>query len=118
VRLVTTAVLGFVSAGVVTFVLSGAGSELIGMTGLAAADGDCHGSYRGVCLPPRAVDVDCVGQDGNGPLYVTGPFKVVGRDDYYLDPDKDGVACESPWPQGPRPGVISHADVVLGPPGS
>ncbi len=113
-RLVTTAILGFVSAGAVTLVLSGAGPSLIELSGLAAA-GDCHPSYRGVCLPPDAVDVDCVGQDGNGPLFVTGPFTVVGRDDYYLDPDHDGVACESPWPQGPRPGVLSHSDVVLGP---
>ncbi len=103
-------------AGGVTLFVSGEGSELLGMAGLAA-DGNCHSSYRGVCLPPHAVDVDCVGQDGNGPLYVTGPFRVVGRDDYYLDPDRDGIACESPWPQGSQPGIISHSDMALGPPG-
>ncbi len=53
----------------------------------------CHPSYELVCVP-IARDVDCAGGNGNGPEYVRGPVKVVGPDDYELDRDGDGIACE------------------------
>jgi hypothetical protein len=53
----------------------------------------CHPSYEGACLDPAASDYDCEGGSGNGPLY-TGYVKVVGPDDYGLDRDGDGDACE------------------------
>lgn len=43
---------------------------------------------------PIARDVDCAGGNGNGPEYVSGPVYVVGPDEYELDRDRDGVACE------------------------
>ncbi|HEY7592279.1 MAG TPA: hypothetical protein VH969_03935 [Actinophytocola sp.] len=51
----------------------------------------CDPNYRGACVP-RADDVDCAGE-GTGPVFVTGPIRVVGEDVYNLDPDKDGIAC-------------------------
>lgn len=39
-------------------------------------------------------DVDCAGKGGNGPIFVQGPFRVVGEDVYDLDADGDGIACE------------------------
>ena len=53
----------------------------------------CHPSYVGVCVP-YASDVDCASGNGNGPVYVRGPFRVVGPDVYGLDRDHDGIACE------------------------
>jgi hypothetical protein len=65
-------------------------------TPTAAAATGCHPSYVGACLPPDAVDVDCAGGGGNGPVYVYAKrFKVVGPDVYRLDADGDGIACES-----------------------
>ena len=52
----------------------------------------CDPNYRGACVPV-ARDVDCAGM-GNGPVFVTGPVRVVGEDVYHLDPNKDGVGCE------------------------
>ncbi len=116
-RVVATAFVGFLFAGGGTFIGFGGGPTLVQFAGLGAASADgCHRSYRGACLPPHALDVDCVGQEGNGPLFVTGPFRVVGNDDYHLDPDHDGIACESPFPQG-TPGVVSYTDITLGPAG-
>ena len=43
---------------------------------------------------PIASDVDCAGGPGNGPEYVQGPVKVVGKDIYELDRDKNGIGCE------------------------
>lgn len=54
----------------------------------------CHSSYEGVCVPADVSDVDCEGGNGNGPYYVRGPVYVVGPDDYALDRDGDGIACE------------------------
>jgi hypothetical protein len=54
----------------------------------------CDPNYRGRCLRPHAIDYDCAGGSGNGPLYVSGPFRVVGTDHYRLDADHDGIACE------------------------
>jgi endonuclease YncB( thermonuclease family) len=55
--------------------------------------GNCHSSYSGACLDPNASDYDCAGGSGDGPLY-TGRVEVVGPDDFGLDRDGDGVACE------------------------
>ena len=55
---------------------------------------NCHPSYEGVCLDPNASDYDCAGGSGDGPLFATGPFKVVGPDVFGLDRDRDGIGCE------------------------
>jgi hypothetical protein len=60
-----------------------------------AAQEDCHPSYKGACLDPDASDYDCAGGSGDGPKYAEGPITVVGSDDYDLDRDGDGTACES-----------------------
>jgi hypothetical protein len=53
----------------------------------------CDPNYAGACVP-IASDVDCAGGTGDGPAYVEGPVRVVGRDIYGLDHDKDGIGCE------------------------
>ncbi|MDA0178770.1 serine/threonine protein kinase [Solirubrobacter phytolaccae] len=53
----------------------------------------CHTSYTGACLKADAGDYDCKGGDGDGPNYIAGAVRVVGRDDFGLDGDGDGVAC-------------------------
>ena len=58
----------------------------------AAASSQCDPNYSG-CVP-IASDVDCAGGNGNGPAYVTGPVRVIGRDIYKLDGDGDGIGCE------------------------
>lgn len=58
-----------------------------------AAFAACDPNYAMACVPV-ASDVDCAGGSGNGPAYVQGPVKVVGRDIYKLDRDKDGYGCE------------------------
>jgi endonuclease YncB( thermonuclease family) len=58
-----------------------------------AASSRCHPSYKGACLDPNASDYDCAGGSGNGPKY-TGQVRVVGPDDFGLDSDGDGYACE------------------------
>jgi len=58
---------------------------------LAAAE--CDPNYD-PCVP-IASDVDCAGGSGNGPEYVQGPVRVIGRDIYRLDRDNDGIGCES-----------------------
>jgi hypothetical protein len=59
----------------------------------SGATANCHPSYKGACLDPNASDYDCAGGSGNGPKY-TGPVQVVGPDDFDLDRDGDGYACE------------------------
>ncbi len=59
----------------------------------AAPSSPCHPSYTGACVPV-ASDVDCAGGSGNGPAYVRGPVTVIGPDEYGLDRDGDGTACE------------------------
>src|SRR5215204_3472674 len=49
----------------------------------------CDPNYSG-CVP-IASDVDCAGGRGNGPAYVKGPVKVIGKDIYRLDSDGDGI---------------------------
>ncbi|HEU4422043.1 MAG TPA: G5 domain-containing protein [Pilimelia sp.] len=53
----------------------------------------CDPNYSGACVP-IASDVDCAGGSGNGPAYVAGPVRVIGRDIYGLDNDHDGIGCE------------------------
>jgi endonuclease YncB( thermonuclease family) len=62
-------------------------------THAVSATSNCHPSYRGACLDPYASDYDCEGGSGNGPRY-TGPVRVVGPDEFGLDRDGDGFACE------------------------
>jgi resuscitation-promoting factor RpfB len=59
----------------------------------AAGTGKCDPNYTGACVP-IASDVDCSSGSGNGPEYVVGPVRVVGRDIYGLDSDGDGIGCE------------------------
>ena len=54
---------------------------------------DCDPNYDMACVP-IARDVDCAGGNGNGPAYVQGPVRVVGRDIYGLDRNDDGYGCE------------------------
>lgn len=58
----------------------------------AASHANCDPNYSG-CVP-IASDVDCAGGSGNGPAYVEGPVRVIGRDIYGLDADGDGIGCE------------------------
>ena len=48
----------------------------------------CHPSYAGACLPIGAKSVKCSDVGGR-------EFGVVGPDVYNLDPDHNGIACES-----------------------
>jgi len=59
----------------------------------AAVAQGCDPNYSGACVP-IASDVDCAGGSGNGPAYVRGPVRVIGRDIYGLDRDGDGIGCE------------------------
>ncbi len=59
----------------------------------AEQESSCHPSYEGACLDPDASDYDCSGGSGDGPMY-TGPVQMVGSDDFDLDRDGDGYACE------------------------
>ena len=52
----------------------------------------CDPNYS-PCVP-IASDVDCAGGSGNGPAYVRGPVRVIGRDIYGLDRDGNGLGCE------------------------
>jgi hypothetical protein len=62
--------------------------------GEQAANAKCHPSYEGACLDPSASDYDCEGGTGDGPKY-TGYVEVIGADEYGLDRDGDGAACEA-----------------------
>jgi hypothetical protein len=53
----------------------------------------CDPNYKGACLDPNSPDYDCEGGSGDGPDY-TGPVTVVGDDQFGLDRDGDGSACE------------------------
>jgi len=54
---------------------------------------NCDPNYR-PCVPIDDDDVDCAGGPGDGPSYVSGPVRVVGRDIYRLDYDRDGIGCD------------------------
>jgi hypothetical protein len=58
----------------------------------ASGERHCDPHYAIACVP-IASDVDCVGGDEDGPVYVEGPVKVIGEDIYNLDRDGDGYAC-------------------------
>lgn len=60
---------------------------------VAEASG-CHPSYEGECVG-FASDADCAAGSGDGPIYVAGPVRVVGPDEYDLDRDGDGIACDA-----------------------
>ncbi len=57
------------------------------------APGRCNPNYSGRCVP-IASDVDCIGQNGDGPKFVRGPVTVVGTDIYGLDENRNGIGCE------------------------
>lgn len=103
---ITTTVMARLAGGRVAIRLSKAGAVVCASlgsvslpptssgSGVAPATGsNCHPSYQGACLDPRASDYDCAGGSGNGPKY-TGPVRVVGYDEYDLDRDNDGWGCE------------------------
>lgn len=71
-----------------------AGARSDGEPSASAAKRKCDPNYRGRCLRPGVSDYDCAGGGGNGPYYVSGPFRVVGSDRHRLDADRDGIACE------------------------
>lgn len=53
----------------------------------------CDPNYSG-CVP-IARDVDCAGGSGDGPAYVKGPVRVIGKDIYGLDKGGEpGIGCE------------------------
>ncbi len=56
------------------------------------ADSQCDPNYS-PCVP-IASDVDCFGGKGNGPKYVKGPVRVIGKDIYKLDGNHNGIGCE------------------------
>jgi hypothetical protein len=61
-------------------------------TNTSEASAECDPNYSG-CVP-IASDVDCAGGSGNGPAYVKGPVKVIGKDIYGLDENRNGIGCE------------------------
>ena len=65
---------------------------LSGLSVEANAQNGCDPNYD-PCVP-IASDVDCAWGSGNGPAYVQGPVRVIGRDIYGLDRDNDGLGCE------------------------
>jgi hypothetical protein len=52
----------------------------------------CDTNYSG-CVPV-ASDVDCKPGSGNGPKYQSTPVKILKKDIYRLDSDKDKIGCE------------------------
>lgn len=52
----------------------------------------CDVNYE-KCVPV-ASDVDCKPGSGNGPKYLSSAKKVLKKDVYKLDSDKDKIACE------------------------
>jgi len=69
-----------------------ANSPNLNKTETSAILPQCDPNYSG-CVP-IASDVDCAGGSGDGPAYVKGPVKVIGKDIYRLDRDGDGIGCE------------------------
>ena len=87
----TSVVVAFIGLGLFS-TLGPEGGEGIFVTPASAQS--CHPSNQNVCISPNGGDVDCAGGSGNGPRYVRGPVYVVGPDQYGLDRDRDGIACE------------------------
>lgn len=69
-----------------------ANSRNLNKTETSATSPQCDPNYSG-CVP-IASDVDCAGGKGDGPAYVKGPVKVIGKDIYRLDREGDGIGCE------------------------
>lgn len=69
-----------------------ANSQNLNQTETSTISPECDPNYSG-CVP-IASDVDCAGGSGDGPAYVKGPVKVIGKDIYRLDRDGDGIGCE------------------------
>jgi serine/threonine-protein kinase len=64
-----------------------------GLSSLVDGSPSCHPSYTGACLNPDSLDYDCASGGGDGPDYLATKVRVVGRDDYELDGNRDGFAC-------------------------
>jgi hypothetical protein len=60
----------------------------------SGSSGGCNPNYSGACLKQGAGDYDCAGGSGDGPNY-TGTVSVVGYDEFDLDRDGDGIACDT-----------------------
>ncbi|MDB4947758.1 MAG: hypothetical protein JWM27_407 [Gemmatimonadetes bacterium] len=73
------------------FTMAGCGSHP-SPGGESTSRGQCDPNYE-PCVPIDS-DVDCAGGAGDGPSYVEGPVRVVGRDIYHLDRDGDGTGCD------------------------
>lgn len=78
-------------------VLSLVAESLTSSTAPVQAQENCHASYQGACLDANATDYDCLGGEGDGPLYI-GQVTVVGPDPFDLDGDSDGAGCETSPP--------------------
>ena len=74
--------------------------------------GNCDPNYEGRCLDePGDYDCEITGdRRGDGPNYVTGPFRRVGDDPHDLDRDRDGIACEDTDDGGSTSGDQSGDD--------
>jgi hypothetical protein len=83
----------FLSAVIIAQLLCGATLSYAATDGRVRLAQACHPSYEGECVPITS-DADCAGGAGNGPAYVNGPVRVVGPDEYGLDRDGAGIACE------------------------
>jgi hypothetical protein len=55
---------------------------------LGADEGACSEDYLGACVPADATDLSCSDLDERD-------FESVGSDPLGLDPDEDGIACET-----------------------
>ena len=75
----------------------------------AAAAQDCHPSYEGECVP-IANDAGCAAGSGNGPVYVSGPVRVVGDDEYRLDGDGAELPLDARDIPAPRTLVLAEAE--------
>jgi hypothetical protein len=63
----------------------------VAAVGVVAANG---GGYSAPSYGP-AMDKDCYGGKGDGPLWQYGPIYVGGYDPHGLDADNDGTGCEA-----------------------
>src|SRR5436190_13703132 len=54
----------------------------------------CHPSYKGACLATDLGDYDCADRGENGPNFVRGRILVVGKDEFLLDRNGNGVGCD------------------------
>ena len=58
----------------------------------------CHTAYSGVCFDAAALDVDCAGGEGDGPVFTTATnfaLTSITNDPFELDRDHDGMGCEA-----------------------